>query len=492
MVCKYCGEEIADDAVFCNHCGKELDDKLRCPVCNEIVKYEDSIYCSNCGARLDGQNVCECGFVYKGNFCPKCGKANSSVKTKKPKSNVKSSETRSWQKALHVAAAAIGLFGAAMALLFVFFIGMEYEIDVDKNSSSYLSYLGVNVNELGSQKFNLYYFFKDAFEDLSTRLSLLEEYSGGYEAVNTIIVVLATVASAIAILLTVTFAIIAIVKTILYLIDRTRTSPLKYSLATAFAFFIGVILFSFCVSETASIEYAAQDVEIELATVLNGATIAGIVLCAISAGLAIMIKLAANYNVLFTKKRICSTVASLSKILLITIASVIVINGIAQITKIPNGNMNLLMTTKGSIFTFMPAIMELELMNAKNPIDANVTACWVCALVAAILTMLVLVFNVIAVLKNSSTLEGKSDKNALWLDITISAIMLCAMIMTIIATIQAGNIIVDFYKAMGNTTQRIKMSCGGIIASTILILLSMGASIFEKVFNTKNNANEAL
>ncbi len=93
MVCKKCGFDNPDDALFCINCGSRLHEEhekdtkesdspgtKKCPKCG-FENPEEAVFCINCGTRLEepaGQKekVCpNCGFVNPptAQFCAKCG-----------------------------------------------------------------------------------------------------------------------------------------------------------------------------------------------------------------------------------------------------------------------------------------------------------------------------------------------------------------------------------------------------------------------------------
>lgn len=73
MLCKKCGAENVEEAVFCARCGSRIDGKKVCPSCGRLND-EDNSYCNFCGVRIDGKTVCKnCGEAFTGNFCPRCG-----------------------------------------------------------------------------------------------------------------------------------------------------------------------------------------------------------------------------------------------------------------------------------------------------------------------------------------------------------------------------------------------------------------------------------
>ena len=55
--CNFCGAPLDDDALFCENCGKKVENQgKRCPRCGTVV-LDDSVFCAKCGTRLDEQIV---------------------------------------------------------------------------------------------------------------------------------------------------------------------------------------------------------------------------------------------------------------------------------------------------------------------------------------------------------------------------------------------------------------------------------------------------
>ncbi len=99
MLCKHCGSEILDVSLFCNYCGKPVNEPEKqeeekteaepeeepekpktCPNCGEPVE-DDYDFCVNCGIRLNNaaspERICPvCGYRTADsevNFCVECG-----------------------------------------------------------------------------------------------------------------------------------------------------------------------------------------------------------------------------------------------------------------------------------------------------------------------------------------------------------------------------------------------------------------------------------
>ena len=481
MECKFCNATLPEDAMFCSVCGKALDEKQRCPVCNEPVKVENSVFCSSCGARLDGKNQCECGFVYEGNFCPMCGKPSRKV-TKTQKLDRPKNAQPAWKRALAISSVGVGLLAVLSSLIFVFFLGWQPEIDGDKDGVGYI------IDQIGAipKGYTLFYYFGDVYKDLSLQLSALESYSAGYEVAHTLLCVFATIASALAIILTVVFAVIAIVKSVRYFADNTRPSPLKYCLATAFSYFIGVIAFIFTVSQ--SLELERQEIEIELSYILNDATKAGIILGAILAVIAIGLKFASNYDKLFKKESLLDTIVALVKITLLTIACALVVFSVTDSTVLPvNTKSDIELTSKSNIFTFVVSLFQAHNVLPKTePFDNELISCTVLSAISFVLTIAFLVFAVLCVVNSLDKLDESNGKSGLWIDITLASIALVTLVITIIGCAQIESLVLDIYEFSEQTALfEVNYSCGRIIALAVLTLLSFGLGVANKALKSK-------
>lgn len=76
-VCKNCGHQEKEDALFCTNCGTKFDELLICPNCGANINEGDS-FCTSCGFRLTENDELKCPVcghaVNKGDvFCTNCG-----------------------------------------------------------------------------------------------------------------------------------------------------------------------------------------------------------------------------------------------------------------------------------------------------------------------------------------------------------------------------------------------------------------------------------
>ena len=73
--CKYCGNIVKIDDIFCTNCGKKIKTELRCNKCGHPVN-DDDIFCTNCGNKLNHEWKCSnCGSTVnkEDTFCFNCG-----------------------------------------------------------------------------------------------------------------------------------------------------------------------------------------------------------------------------------------------------------------------------------------------------------------------------------------------------------------------------------------------------------------------------------
>ncbi len=85
-VCENCGEEVRDNAFFCNNCGAKImrvkpPKNTVCPSCHAPIEEFDE-YCMECGAKIDhtmdkrtGEKCprCNAAVLVGASFCMECG-----------------------------------------------------------------------------------------------------------------------------------------------------------------------------------------------------------------------------------------------------------------------------------------------------------------------------------------------------------------------------------------------------------------------------------
>ena len=80
--CPNCGNDVPQDALFCNNCGckisKEAQSNKKCPNCGSFVP-QDAMFCNNCGCKIPEEPKVKCCFncgkpLAEGSlFCASCG-----------------------------------------------------------------------------------------------------------------------------------------------------------------------------------------------------------------------------------------------------------------------------------------------------------------------------------------------------------------------------------------------------------------------------------
>ncbi len=278
MICKHCGENNEDTALYCGVCGTRLDDKKPCPKCG-FFNEQESVYCMQCGTRLDGKKVCSCGATYEGNFCTACGKGAPVHNEAKP---VKA--PLSFKESLEKMKKPLQLFSGALAILAVFF--------------SFVFLFCIGFKDPAGGTMSIYDYFVDVFEEISTLSKQVEDTEfktffgvAGYTyAAVGLVGAIATLATVI------TFATIATVRYVQGLQGKTEKSAMKWCVMTFLSFAAGVgFLYSLNVAEIA---YSMYGIDVSTGSLVecNGATMAGLVLGAISIAGAFICHLAANFR----------------------------------------------------------------------------------------------------------------------------------------------------------------------------------------------------
>ncbi len=299
MICKQCGKEVFDNAIFCKYCGERLDGKIPCLSCGQLNESDNS-FCVYCGARIDGKTVCKnCGVVYDGNFCPACGygikteqkddsqsKMNQQKKDKKQYSLLK--------KICDITGSASLMIGMLFALIFVFFISVRPVVDGSGLEWEYI-YEEFS-NGLKAKTTNIFYFFggfsKDMKELKSVTLEMTPWFSNFTEEQITLYGTIGTIISVGTLVCVVIFSILASVRYILGWLNKTNKKADGFAFYAILSFIIGALVFFAHCSSTFYVESKEESYfSIKLWNKFNDGTIAAIIVCAISVVISILCRL---------------------------------------------------------------------------------------------------------------------------------------------------------------------------------------------------------
>ncbi len=300
MECKNCGTLVVEEgASYCGNCGVRIDGKKNCKVCGRLNN-EQNHYCIFCGTRIDGKLVCaDCGVAYDGGYCLSCGKkgipmventatntvaagaaiAPVSLPVVAPSPVVAEKCKPSWslEKICRYAGEGALIFGALLALIFVFFISVVVKQAAGGNED----------------KITIFYYFKDYYSDFD-RMKAVFSYSSvtawfkdsvnTYGTVTGILGILCSVAT---LLCVVGFGLVALGQYVVSWVYQKENKSPKWALACIISFFVGVAVFyAFNVSEggmdgNENLLNGLVDTSVVRSTKLGGGTVTAIVLIAI-------------------------------------------------------------------------------------------------------------------------------------------------------------------------------------------------------------------
>lgn len=327
--CPSCGKVIQEDSVYCNYCGAKVDgnsdsslndesikDKNTCPSCGNEVQ-DDAIYCNYCGARLDGKNLCaSCGELFEGNFCPKCGtrtvSTNNNVVDVEPK---KEKRKEKLNGIFDKTATSLLLFGVVFALIFVFLIGFSVTCNTNFTGSINLEEL-LNEYDLKT-KLNMYYYFGDVYKDVNDAVesgglkNLEVDYTSPVLYLNAI---LGTVVTAGVLVAVFVLSVLAIIKLINKLCGKDTKHAEKLAFATMLTYILGAVLLLALnfMSVTMKMKYNSINVAVTANTTFNSVTLAGIILCSIFMGLGLICSVLKNRESLKGMKNLVPKVLGLA------------------------------------------------------------------------------------------------------------------------------------------------------------------------------------
>ena len=482
MVCKKCGAEtLADGAVYCAACGTRLDGKIQCENCNQFNDGANA-FCVYCGTRIDGKTVCKtCGELIDGAFCAKCGTAvGKTVKTEKKAKPTTPNKQGLWDKIFGLTSGGIALLGAVFALIFVFLIG----------------FVGVTTETTGTKTvtaeegMNIYYFFGNAYKDLADVKTQVEamQCESLLIADAYLYTIICTVLAAVTIGCVVGFAVPAIISYVKYATGKTEKMDSKWALLTIFSFLGGVAaLFA---QNYINVKTVLNGTTQTMMTKANGATIAGVVLCIVFAGLWFVAKMVSYgkewKNKAFVKKAVCVTLsvcllsaffgvwqylAQTMEVINVTSAgtSFVPVENIARVKASP--------TCYNEYFIGLAETMLAD--GALVKLEANLMAFYVCN----ILMVFVSIAGVVCVAGNiqsrCAAAEGKKYAGLIF-SIVLFALTVVVLVLFIVMNANAN---VLFERAMkGSSGAEVNYGYGPCIAVMILAGLNLAVSITQTVF----------
>lgn len=284
MVCRSCSTENADDAVFCKHCGKRLDGQKTCPRC-ERLNTEDSIFCTYCGTRLEAKPKRVGGMPVP----------DAASDAAVPEMNANTKEM------LRLAGNILALLLAAVSLLFVCLIGMGVSASMGS------SQIDAGAFGIDAGFSNLFYFFHDAYRDVSDTLQGLVVYGGVASTSEYLCAILGTVVAAASLAAVVTMCVLTVVRVVANLRGKTEKTADAFAAAAFLSFTAGASLLLLFFS--ASVKVAVSGANGSCSIGYNGTTVAGLavgaVLLALTAGLRLvprrreLLSVAAAYKAIF-------------------------------------------------------------------------------------------------------------------------------------------------------------------------------------------------
>lgn len=253
MQCQRCGTENPADAVFCKQCGMKLSAGT-CPACGKTLP-ENARFCSFCGTPVPAQTAPQ-------------------QPAPKPRASAKSKDTA--QKVLGYVGNACAMMGALISFIFVFLIGTSI--------AGTGTAPGISEIPMEMQGSSLFDYFGRAYDSVAAALEALRSYPSYYPTSLYLSTVFGTVAAAAALIATSVLFILTLVRFLLNLSGKTQKSAGGLGLATFFSFLVGALLFLSVERASIDLTYNVTGyttVNVSAASVLNGATVAGICIGAV-------------------------------------------------------------------------------------------------------------------------------------------------------------------------------------------------------------------
>lgn len=457
MNCKFCGVENPENAVFCKDCGKRIDGLTVCPSCGALTP-EGGTFCTNCGIRLDGKTACTvCGTVYEGKYCPNCGTATESEQTEQTEQTA--NENAMWKRVLWHVGSGFGLLTAVCALIFTFFIGCtvggsQHALDT--------------IEELGLQNsVNLFYYFGEMYDEISLSLRAMATYSAFFEIAIYSVAVLSTIIAACILIAVPVMSILTIVRYVSCYVGKTQKQMGTLAFATFFTYLAGATLILAC--NAAKVKMLSGSTTATAYISYNGATIAGISLCAIFVTIGLICLIARRGKELITKKNIVTlsfsaiTIAFLSVIVAMCAKPSVAIDIYPSLTK------------KESITISMGLLGLAQMFPAlKTTSSGNSEAPFAYAYLAFIMVIALTVLSVIIMTKLLGNTVKEQQKTGLGLSIAALVVVILCTVFAILAVNEFASV---FDIDPVSTELLVEPSYTGVIVLCVFSALNLFATI---------------
>ena len=318
MICSNCGTENPANARFCKQCGSRLS--RVCANCGNPLA-EDARFCNYCGTPVYGTGAFNApADTVAAPVSPAFTAAAYAVQSQ-PAVRKNKDHTRV-RRILQIILESFSLLAAAAAFIFVFLVGTAVKGSLENVGDSMISMASNDI----------YYYFGQAYKDIETALSQVEQYPGYLPTSLYVSTVFGTVTAAVMLIATVTLFAFTLVRFIRTIQGKTQKSALGLAAMTFFSFLVGALLFlaaqSACL--TISVTQKGTTISGSAALVLNEATIAGI--CIGAVGLFACIACSVAENILRGNflKSLCRRLFALVEIAIAIVVLVFVASGTVQ------------------------------------------------------------------------------------------------------------------------------------------------------------------